>query len=135
MTHFTLSFVYFRPKYCFIKIMASLIYILLLLIVSSKIVASYHVQCNYDEHTKVLSIVGLKSSEDFHSFENYGIKCGEYDARTLEYACELLFRENKATFEKTTGELSNFDCEKEGSGIHVFGCDSGKGFRFHISLR
>ena len=82
MTRFSLSFVYFRSKYCFIKIMASLIYILSLLIVSSKIVVSYHVQCNYDEHTKVLSIVGLKSSEDF---ENYGIKCGDYNARTLEY--------------------------------------------------
>ena len=61
--------------------MASLIYILLI-IVASKIVSSYHVEFNYDEHTEVLSIVGLKSNQDF---ENYGLKCGDYKPRMLEY--------------------------------------------------
>ena len=84
--------------------MASLIYLLLIVLVSD-IVTSYHIECNYDEKSQVLSIVGINSIQDF---QDYGIKCGDYMARTLEYL-ECYLGEIRLPLKKNTGELSHFE--------------------------
>ena len=39
-------------------------------------------ECNFYEETKTLYIVGIISNEDF---DNYGLKCGDYDLEILVY--------------------------------------------------
>ena len=118
--------------------MASIINVLLI-IIGSEIVSSYHIECNYDEQRHFLSIVGIKSSQDF---EDYGLKCGDYEARTLEYV-DCYLGKLRLPLKKLQLNYPNLreiywrcdgQCIKEGSGIDVFGCDSGKTLRSHICL-
>ena len=119
--------------------MASLIYLLLIVLVSD-IVTSYHIECKYDEESQVLSIVGIKSIQDF---QDYGIKCGDYMPRRLEYL-ECYLGEIRLPLKKLQLNYPSLReiywrcagyCITEGSGIDVFGCENGKTFGYYICLR
>ena len=118
--------------------MALFIYFFLFLISNSNFVTSFHVECNYYEETEELIIDGIISNEDF---ENYGLKCGDHDVRTLKYVncylgtinlplrkLQLSYPNLKQLYWRCEGY-----CVVKGTGIHVVGCDSGKRFRNHIS--
>ena len=116
----------------FQEIMASLVEILMFLL-SMYIVCTdcYHVRCNFYEETRTLYIVGLKSNEDF---DNYGLKCGDYDLEILVYKeCwlgKILLPVNRIMVNYPNVKEIYWQCEgyctQEISRVNIFGCDSGK---------